>query len=111
MKKIIFTMAALAIAGASFAQTTFGVKVGPNFSSMSTKSNGDKETSKMMVGVAGGVYANLPLAPEFYIQPSLMYEGKGGKNTYDEAGVSVDTKTRLNYLTLPIDLLFKPEMP
>lgn len=111
MKKLVFTVAALAIAGASFAQTTFGVKVGPNFSSMTGKVDGDKETSKMMVGVAGGVYANLPIAPQFYVQPSLMYEGKGGKNTEDFGGTSVDVKTRLNYLTLPIDLLFKPEMP
>lgn len=111
MKKLVFTMAALAIAGASFAQTTFGVKVGPNFSSMTQKSDGDKETSKMMVGVAGGVYANLPIAPEFYIQPSLMYEGKGGKNTTEGDVGSASIKTRLNYLTLPIDLLFKPEMP
>lgn len=104
-------MAALAIAGASFAQSSFGIKVGPNFSSMSTKMDGNKETSKMMVGVAGGVYANLPLAPEFYIQPSLMYEAKGGKDSYEESGVDVTAKTRLNYITLPVDLLFKPEMP
>ncbi|HEX5554207.1 MAG TPA: porin family protein [Chitinophagaceae bacterium] len=107
MKKMIFTMAALCLATATFAQTTFGVKVGPNFSSLATKNDGSKETSKMLVGVAGGVYANLPIAPQFFIQPSLMYEGKGGKDTFQ----GIDTKTRLNYLTLPIDLLFKPEMP
>jgi len=111
MKKIIFTMAALCVAGATFAQATFGVKVGPSFSSVATKSDGHKETSKMLVGVAGGVYANLPIAPEFYVQPSLMYEGKGGKESTDIGGTNIDTKVRLNYLTLPIDLLFKPEMP
>lgn len=106
MKKMVFTMAALMIAASSFAQTTFGVKVGPNFSSATSKSSGEKQTSSMLVGVAGGVYANLPIAPEFYVQPSLMYEGKGGKDKDNS-----DIKTRLNYLTLPIDLLFKPEMP
>lgn len=105
MKKIVFTVAALCIAMATFAQTTYGVKLGPNFSSLTTKSDGSKETNKMLVGLAGGVYANIPLAPQFYIQPSLNYEGKGGKDK------SSDAKLRLNYLTLPIDLLFKPEMP
>jgi len=106
MKKVFFTMAALCMAAGAFAQTTYGVKVGPDFSSYTSKVSGSKETSKMLVGVAGGVYANIPLAPEFYVQPSLMYEGKGGKSK-DNTHV----KTRLNYLTLPIDLLFKPEMP
>lgn len=105
MKKLIFTLAALAIAGATFAQTTYGVRLGPNFSSATTKVSGSKENSKMLVGLEGGVYANLPIAPEFYVQPSLMYEGKGGKDKHD------DGKVRLNYLTLPVDLLFKPEMP
>lgn len=106
MKKLIFTLAALAIAGASFAQTTFGIKVGPDFSSYTSKDNNAKETSKMIVGLEGGVYANLPIAPQFYIQPSLMYEGKGGKSKDND-----NVTTRLNYLTLPVDLLFKPEMP
>lgn len=106
MKKLIFTLAALGIAGASFAQATFGIKAGPDFSSATSKSNGSKETSKMIVGLEGGVYANLPIAPQFYIQPSLMYQGKGGKSKDND-----NVTTRLNYLTLPIDLLFKPEMP
>ncbi len=91
--------------------TTFGIKAGPSFSSMTSKTNGEKNTSEMMVGVEGGVYANIPIAPQFYIQPSLMYEGKGGKETYEDNGVSRKFKTRLHYLTLPIDFLFKPEMP
>ena len=105
MKKILLSLVAVCIAGAAFAQTTFGVKLGPDFSSTTTKFEGDKETSKILVGLAGGVYANLPIAPEFYIQPSLMYEGKGGKDK------NSDEKVRLNYLTLPVDLLFKPAMP
>jgi len=106
MKKVFFTMAALCMAAGVFAQTTYGVKVGPDFSLYTSKASGSKETTKMLVGVAGGVYANVPIAPEFYVQPSLMYEGKGGKRK-----VGTHVKTRLNYLMLPVDLLFKPEMP
>lgn len=113
MKKIMLPLAASLIAGitlfsapnASAQSTTFGIKVGPDFSSLASKSNNTKETSKMLVGLAGGVYANIPIAPQFYVQPTLMYEGKGGTDK------QTDVKTRLNYLTLPIDLLFKPEMP
>lgn len=112
MKKIMFPVLALLMGGiilfsanTAHAQVSYGVKLGPDFSSLAYKIDNSKTTSKMLVGVAGGVYANLSIAPQFYVQPSLMYEGKGGKDK------STDIKTRLNYLTLPIDLLFKPEMP
>jgi hypothetical protein len=104
MKKLAFTLSALCIAGAAFAQTTFGIKAGPDFSSYREKSELSKENGKIIVGISGGVYASLPIAPKFFIQPSLMYEGKGGKGAND-------TKVRLNYLTLPVDLLFKSKMP
>ncbi len=126
MKKIMLPVAALIMAGlfmipvkkaeaqmgyGTMPTTTFGIKVGPSFSSMTSKSEGDKETSDMMVGLQGGVYANIPIAPQFYIQPSLMYEGKGGKDKASGNNSEIETKMRLNYITLPIDFLFKPEMP
>ncbi len=93
--------------GGGMSSTTFGIKVGPSFSSMTLGSKDDKETSDMLIGLEGGVYANIPVAPQFYIQPSLMYEGKGGKQSVTDGEV----KIRLNYLTLPVDFLFKPKMP
>lgn len=107
MKKILFTALALGICTAVFAQTSFGIKAGPDFASVTSKANGSKHTGKMLTGIMAGVYANLPIAPQFYIQPSLLYEGKGSRDAFYGA----DTKVRLNYVTLPIDFLFKPMMP
>lgn len=104
MKKIAFMLAAVCLATAAFAQTSFGIKAGPNFSSYSVKTGGTKETGKIIAGLSGGVYATVPIARKFNIQPSLMYAGKGGK------GKEFDTKVRLNYLTLPVIVLFKPGM-
>ncbi len=86
-------------------ETTFGIKVGPNFSNMTGKDLDPKP--KIKVGLQGGFYANIPIASQFYVQPSLMYEGKGAQS--DEGGGK--EKVNLNYITLPIDFLFKPEMP
>lgn len=108
MKKILLTLLVLGVAAGAYAQTTFGARVGPDFSSWTSKSSGEKTTSQMLVGVEGGVYANVPVAPEFYVQPPLMYEGKGDKNTGTD---NVRVTTRLHYLVLPVDLVFKPEMP
>jgi len=104
MKKTgLLILAACCVTLAVTAQTTYGVRAGSNFSSITTKIQGGKNTSNMLVGVAAGVYANLPVAPELVLQPSLMYEGKGGSD--QQAGYRV--KTRLNYLTLPVDLLYR----
>ena len=87
------------------ATASFGIKVGPNFSSVTTKVSGSKETSNLLTSVSGGVYVNVPLAPEFYLQPALLFEQKGGKKVF---GSQSDELFRLNYLTLPINFTFAP---
>ncbi|HEY6082376.1 MAG TPA: porin family protein [Chitinophagaceae bacterium] len=110
MKKVLLSLTALLIAGVGFAQTagqppvSFGIKAGPNFSSYTSKSSGNKQTSKLKVGLEAGAYANISLADEFYFQPSLLYAGKGGKDK------NSDTKINLSYLELPLDFLFKPDI-
>ncbi|MGX5818271.1 porin family protein [Chitinophaga lutea] len=106
MKKLALSLAAMLIACASFAQVKFGVVAGPSFSSYTYKILGDKETSKMMTGFRAGFTADLPLGDDFYIQPSLLYVGKGGKN--DDG--PIDLKTRINYLELPLNFMYKAEV-
>lgn len=93
------------------AQAVFGVKAGPDFSSITTKTNGtagSKVTSNGLIGLEAGVYAEIPAAKQIVIQPALLYDGKGGK--YNIGGGYVQTQ-RFNYLMIPVDVLFKPEMP
>ncbi|MGN6511600.1 MAG: outer membrane beta-barrel protein [Chitinophaga sp.] len=106
MKKALLSVAALLIAGATFAQTKFGIVAGPSFSSYTYKVNGDKETSSLLTNFRAGLTADLQLADEFYIQPSLLYTGKGGK----EEVFGFDTKTNVGYLELPINFMYKPEV-
>lgn len=88
------------------AQIGFGIKAFPNFSNVSSKLEGaESNASKLLAGGGGGVYVNLPLPGPFYIQPSLFFEQKGSK------AKDVDYQTRLNYITLPVDFLFKPDLP
>lgn len=112
MKKVILSLGIMTMLGVfilpgknASAQTQFGVKVGPSFSNMTVKDNDGKEEGKMKTNFEGGVYANLGIAPEVYIQPSLLYEGKGAKAKGDFPG-----EISLSYLTLPINFLYKPEM-
>src|SRR5699024_5065568 len=47
-------------------------------------------------------------------QPSLMYEHKGAKMSEmvsNTSNAGLTSELGLGYLTLPVDLLFKPQMP
>lgn len=94
----------------TFAQSAegaaFGIKVGPSFSNVTFKGDGEKPSTSLKTSFQGGFYANLPIADELYIQPSLMYEGKGAKFKATEGSGELN----LNYVTLPINILLKPEM-
>lgn len=100
MKKCYLAMVALLATVASYAQSGIGIKAGTNFSAIRGSAN-----TKLMTGAAVGVYAEFPLVKELYLQPNLFYEMKGGKSKNDG-----DMKTRLNYLTLPVDLVYKPKL-
>jgi hypothetical protein len=110
MKKVLLSAAALFIAGLSFGQAKFGIVAGPSFSSFTSKTAGDKETSDLLVAFRGGFTADIPLADEFYIQPSLLYSGKGGKETTEILGRDVTLKTKLHYINVPVNFMFKPEV-
>lgn len=106
MKKTVFTLLALVVAIGAFAQGTFGIIAGPDIANMTTRTGGAKSNSNAIIGLAAGISATLPLVPDFYLQPSLLYEGKG--QTQNVQGYQ--NKTRLNYLVLPVDFVYEPEM-
>ncbi|UYQ92946.1 PorT family protein [Chitinophaga horti] len=110
MKKVLLSAAALFIAGLSFGQVKYGIVVGPNFSSMTSKLGGEKHTSDLKVGVRAGFTADIPLADDFYVQPSLLYANKGGKEDGEFFGLDYSYKTNLHYLNVPVNFLFKPEV-
>ncbi|ATL46724.1 hypothetical protein COR50_05750 [Chitinophaga caeni] len=106
MKKLLFFAIAILLSGATFAQAKWGVVAGPSFSSYTMKVAGKKSTSDLITNFRGGFTVDLPLADEFYIQPSLLYAGKGGTGDF----LGTDVKTNLNYLELPLNFMYKPEV-
>jgi len=106
MKTIaLIALFALGFGSTSFAQKSVtGVKGGLNLSSLSTDGNDDKN---LKMGFHAGVFSKIPFSESFAIQPELLYSGKGIKLNYDESGVAEgDTKFNLNYIDLPVKLVF-----
>lgn len=85
-------------------ESTAGFKGGINLSSLTTDGNNDKN---LKVGFHAGVYNKIPLGRSFSLQPELLYSGKGMKLNYDESALADgDSKFNLNYLELPVKLVF-----
>lgn len=76
---------------ASASPVKFGAKAGLNISTIS----GGGSTAK--AGFYGGVFANIPIASSFSVQPEVLYNGVGAK-----ADEMQDLKVNLSYISVPV---------
>jgi hypothetical protein len=116
MKTRLLTVTAILILSVTAvqAQVTFGVVAGPNFQNLAGKDhNGDKIDNGLIVSFHAGAKVNIPVAPDFYFQTCLLYSGKGSRNNFIMPAKSADNElhahTRLSYIELPLNLLFRPQ--
>jgi hypothetical protein len=103
MKKLILGIA-IAISSLTFAQekakasaspVSFGVKAGLNVSSINS------DDAKAKAGLYAGVFANIPVASFFSVQPEVLYNGMGAKNK-DYS----DVRLNLDYISVPVMLQY-----
>jgi len=82
----------------------FGLLGGVNFQNLNGKDNsGDRLENDMIVGFHAGANVQIPIAPEFYFQPGLLFSTKGAKTSND----LVTATYNLSYLELPLNLVYK----
>lgn len=80
----------------------FGIKGGINFSNLYAD---DVDETKMATGFNLGLFAKLPLANRFALQPEIYYTSKGGEVTYkDGSGVGI-VGYDLDYIEVPLMLV------
>ncbi|MFZ2285921.1 MAG: porin family protein [Bacteroidales bacterium] len=97
------------------AQIGFGILGGVNFQNINGKSsNGTKLENGLLTGFHAGVSVNIPIAADFYFQPGLLFSLKGSNNEFysppAKASGDYTTTTRLSYVELPLNLLFRPQL-
>jgi len=102
---ILSTLLCLLVSPALKAQESVtGIKGGLNLSSLTTDGNDDKN---LKLGFHAGLYNKIAISESFAIQPELLYSVKGMKLDYDNSSIADgETKFNLNYIDLPVKLVF-----
>lgn len=108
MKAKIWALAlattAMAMTSRAQVSTTFGLRAGVNFTNLNGEdANGDDLDYKIKTGFHIGVNAEVPIAPEFYLQPGVLFSTKGIKYDDDD-----DVTLNISYIEIPINFLYKP---
>ena len=100
MKKLILSaaVALLAITGAQ-AQVALGLKGGLNVSNLYGSAVSNNNT-KSLFGANAGIFASIPAATNFYVQPELSYSLEGAMYK------TPDAKTKLNFVNIPVMLKY-----
>lgn len=109
-KNLLLLAAALGIATASYAQTSYGLKGGVTFPKLSLTGGSMSYTSDAATGFYLTGYADVPVASNFSFQPGISLQNKGGKFTTDEY---IDFETdatsgtvNLMYIEVPLNFVY-----
>ncbi|GAB3828714.1 porin family protein [Hymenobacter jeollabukensis] len=105
MKKFLLALPLLgAVAhGASAQDVKFGLKIGPTLSNYYGE---DKGNSKYLLGINGGVTANIAFSDMFSVQPEVLYSTKGHTYTVSNGG-----HDRISYIDVPLLLRIDADGP
>lgn len=106
----IYALLTLLISATLSAQTTeetktrFALIGGVNFQNLNGKNaSGDKLENKTIVGFHAGFNVLIPLVPEFYFQPGLLFSTKGGNSKND----SFSNKYKFSYIEMPLNFVYR----
>ncbi len=101
---MLFVTSKAQTASMSSGGTTFGIRAGVNFQNINGKDgNGNKLEYNLKPGFNAGVNAEIPVAPDYYVQPGVLFSTKGTK--FDD-----DSKLNLSYVEIPVNFLYKPTL-
>ncbi len=117
-KLVAVLLVMLSVSGTLMAQddnkVSFGILGGVNLQNLNGKdAEGDPiDDNGLLPGFHAGVNVILPVAPDFYIQPGLLFSTKGAKFTYEAPTKAADNewvmKYKPYYVELPVNFLYRP---
>ncbi|MCA5004471.1 porin family protein [Sphingobacterium bovistauri] len=106
MKKVLLSLgAALLMAAGAQAQTSYGIKAGVNLSKFSNTDNAENNVGFHITG-----FADMPIAPNFSIQPGLSLQNKGSKHSGGISGggttASIEGKFSTMSVEIPVNFVY-----
>lgn len=105
MKKLLLSIGAVFfLAAGAQAQTEYGLKAGLNLGKYSNF--GDDQSNNTSFYVTG--FADLPIAPQFSIQPGVSLQGKGSKFVadYEDIGAGVEAGINTMSIEVPVNAVY-----
>ena len=110
MKFVPFIAAcALFTATMSYAQSNVRIQAGLNLANVSVTDKGNVDDAKMLTSFQVGLVGDLHLASILYLQPGLVFTGKGSKTQSGDPNSATYYKASTNpfYIEVPFNLLLK----
>ena len=108
----ILVMLITGLIGTIQAQTSIHVRVGANLSGVNlVNPDGKKENTATIPRFQAGLAADIPLVADFYLQPSVLYLGRGYKqNGGWLAAPDKEFRAAVNYVEVPVNVLYRPRL-
>lgn len=107
LRIIILSISILFISIASNAQTSFAILGGVNFQNLNGKDFDERKLNNdLVVGFHAGVNLLIPVAPDFYFNPGLIYSVKGAENENN----GITSTYKINYLEMPLNLTYRAQV-
>ncbi len=90
--------------GTDNARTSYAILGGVNFQNFNGKDNsGNQMDNDMIIGYHAGFNVQMPVAPDFYFQPGVLFSLKGSETSFG----SLTGTYKLSYIEIPINLVYK----
>jgi hypothetical protein len=85
------------------------IKGGVNFANISINDDGDVDDAKSLTSFQAGIVGDLYLAPILYLQPGIIFTGKGTKSQTGNEGDAnwFKSTTHPYYIEVPVNLVLK----
>ncbi len=85
------------------------LKGGVNFANITTTNDGDIDDANMLTSFQVGFSGDWKILPMLYLQPGIIFTGKGSKTQYGNPSDATYSKATTNpyYVEIPVNLVFK----
>ena len=88
---------------------SWGIRAGADLNNINGKyGNGDKMKNSLLPGFHVGVNAELPIAPDFYLQPGVLFRTRGSKLDNDALNQTYNTEVHMTAIEVPVNFVYKP---